>query len=254
MKIHMLGTSTSQGVPVIGCSCEVCQSSDPRDSRLRSSVVVEQDGRYLLFDTGPDLRQQMLAGLIPRIDAVFYTHEHNDHVIGLDDIRPYNFKQKEELPLYGLPRVMDEVERRFSYAFGDGGYPGAPRATKHYITGDESLQLVGMEVTPIHIVHGRLAILGYRVGSMAFITDASAIAEREFQKLQNLDVLIINALRMSQHPAHFSLSEALEVIKQVQPRTSYITHVSHYMGKYEDWASQLPADVFGAYDGLVVEI
>jgi len=254
MKIHILGTGTSQGVPVIGCTCEVCTSDDPRDRRLRSSVVLEQGGRFILMDTGPDLRQQMLAGAIPRIDAVLYTHEHNDHMIGLDDIRPFNFRQQTDLPLYGLPRVVDEVEQRFSYAFGKGSYPGAPRATKHYISGEESLHIAGMHIVPIQVKHGWLDILGYRVDDMAFITDASAIAEEEYHKLQGLDVLIINALRKEQHPAHYSLSEALAVIAELRPRQAYITHISHFMGKYADWTTDLPADVYSAYDGLVVEI
>ena len=254
MRIHLLGTGTSQGVPVIGCTCAVCTSKDTRDARLRSCAVIEDDGVFLLIDTGPDLRQQMLKAAIPRVDAILYTHEHNDHVIGLDDIRPYNFAQKSDLPVYGLPRVVEEVKSRFHYAFAENWYPGAPRAVAYSISGEESINLHGVDVLPIQVMHGRLPILGYRFGKIAFITDASHIDMAELDKLRDLDVLVINALRHEQHPAHFNLAEALAVIKEVSPRRSYITHVSHYMDKYENWAKSLPADVYAAYDGLVVEV
>jgi len=254
MKVHILGTGTSQGVPVIGCRCPVCLSDDSHDNRLRSCIVVEQDGTYLLIDTGPDMRLQMLRADIPRIDAILYTHEHNDHVIGLDDIRPYNFKQKEDLPIYGLPRVIDEVQDRFAYVFAEKRYPGAPQALAHKITGDHSFEVNGIEIIPIHITHGRLPILGYRIGGMAFITDASYIQEAELAKLQNLDVLIINALRHEQHPAHFNLSEALAVIADLGCKRAYITHVSHFMGLQKEWSKMLPNNVRAAYDGMTVRL
>ncbi len=244
MKIHILGTGTSQGVPVIGCDCEVCLSTDLRDKRLRSCVVIEQDGVYLLIDTGPDLRQQMLSAQIPRIDAILYTHEHNDHVVGLDDIRPYNFKQQADMIVYGLPRVIADVTRRFDYAFGDKKYPGAPRAVARSISGDEHISIEGTEVTPIHIHHGRIMILGYRVGGFAFITDASHIEEVELDKLRNLDVLVINALRYEQHHSHFNLEEALETIATLRPRRAYITHMSHYIGLHKNMEKTLPQDVY----------
>lgn len=254
MKIHILGTGTSQGIPVIGCSCEVCKNSDPRDQRLRSCVVVEQEGIFLLIDTGPDLRQQMLNGEIPRVDAVLYTHEHNDHMIGLDDIRPFNFMQKADLPIYGLERVLDEIKKRFAYVFADDKYPGAPCAVTHNISGNEIFYIKNIEIQPINVVHGRLEILGYRIGKFAFVTDASYISDTEIEKLLDLDVLIINALRLQQHPSHFTLEEALDVIRKVNPRRAYITHVSHLMGRVEDWSSSLPPNAYPAYDGLVIEI
>ena len=232
----------------------MCQSTDPKDQRLRSCVVVECDGKYILIDTGPDLRMQMLKGAIPRIDAILYTHEHNDHVIGLDDIRPYNFKQKAELPVYGLPRVLDEVHRRFAYAFDGNGYPGAPKATLHPISGDNTLHICGVDIVPIHVEHGRLPILGYRVGDFGFITDANAVTEKETAKLKGVHTLVVNALHHRQHPAHFNLEEALAFIEKVGPSRAYITHVSHFMGKYADWTQRLPADVFAAYDGLVLDL
>lgn len=254
MKIHLLGTGTSQGVPVIGCACEVCRSTDSKDARLRSCAVIESDDTYLLIDTGPDLRQQMLKARIPRVDAILYTHEHNDHVVGLDDIRPYNFAQKGELPLYGLPRVMQELKDRFKYVFAEKRYPGAPQAIGYNISGQESLHLHGMHIQPIEVIHGRLPILGYRFENIAFITDASALEPSELEKLRGLEVLVINALRHEQHPAHFNLEEALAVIKELKPSRAFITHVSHYMGKYENWVQMLPAEVYPAYDGLVIEV
>lgn len=254
MKVHILGTGTSQGVPVIGCKCLVCTSEDVKNNRLRSCVVIEQDGTYILIDTGPDMRQQMLRADIPRIDAILYTHEHNDHVIGLDDIRPYNFKQNEDLPIYGLERVVKEIKDRFAYVFADKRYPGAPQAVAHSITGDHTFQVNGIKIMPIRVVHGRLPILGYRIGGMAFITDASHIEEAEIEKLQDLDVLIINALRQEQHPSHFNLSEALEIIEKVSCRRAYITHISHYMGLQKEWSKLLPAHVKASYDGLTITL
>lgn len=212
------------------------------------------DGRYILIDTGPDLRMQMLTADIPRVDAILYTHEHNDHVIGLDDIRAYNFKQGTDLPVYGLPRVLDEIHRRFAYAFDGNGYPGAPRATLHPISGDTSIHICGVDIVPIHVDHGVLPILGYRIGDFVFITDANSIADSEIHKLQGVDTLVVNALHHRQHPSHFNLEEALAFIRMVRPRQAYITHVSHYMGVYNEWGRQLPADVFAAYDGLVIDL
>lgn len=254
MKLYILGTGTSQGVPVVGCTCPVCLSEDENDKRLRSSAVFEIDGRYLLIDTSPDFRQQMLKARIPRIDAILYTHEHNDHVIGLDDVRPYNFMQKTEMMLYGLPRVLAEVRKRFAYVFAENKYPGAPSASTNEINGETTVIVDGIEVIPINVIHGRLPILGYRIEDIAYITDASAIDHEEFEKLTGLKVLVINALRMQKHPSHFNLTEALDVIARVSPERAYITHVSHLMGKYKDWTKNLPPNVFGANDGLVIEV
>jgi len=254
VKLHLLGTGTSQGVPVINCNCVACSSSDPVDKRFRSAAVFEINDVFLLVDTGPDLRMQLLKANIPRIDAILYTHEHNDHVIGLDDIRPYNFKQKSDIPIYGQSRVLREIKSRFAYIFSEIKYPGAPGAKAFEISGDETIQIKGIEITPINVLHGRIEILGYRIGNAAFITDASFISDSELKKLQGLDVLVINALRMEQHPAHFNLDEALELIEKVNPKRSFITHVSHLMGKYTDWKERLPQDVYGAYDGIVIEL
>lgn len=254
MKLHLLGTGTSQGVPVLTCDCETCKSTDPRDQRLRSCAVLEVDGKKVLIDTGPDIRQQLLRARIDNIDAIIYTHEHNDHVIGLDEIRPYNFKQKVDMPLYGLPRVMQDVKDRFSYIFAKDRYPGAPMAVARAISDIDVVEVAGLKLRPIDIRHGRLPILGYRYEDMAFITDASEIPSRSMDLLRGLKVLVVNALRLQQHPTHFNLDEALEVIEELAPDRAYITHVSHLMGPFREWTKRLPPNVFGAYDGLVIEV
>lgn len=254
MRVTILGTGTSQGVPVIGCDCEVCLSDDPRDDRLRTSVLIEIDGTNILIDTSPDLRQQMLRYQVSHIDAILYTHEHNDHVIGFDDIRPFNFKQKMDLPFYGMPRVLDDIKDRFKYVFGDSPYPGAPRATLHYLRDAMPFDVMGVGLIPIEVMHGGLPIFGYRVGDFTFITDASYINEDNIEKIKGTKVLIINALRKEKHPSHFKLSEALDVIAKVAPDQAYITHVGHTMGLTKSWEKEIPENVFPAFDGLVIEM
>lgn len=248
MKVTILGTGTSQGIPVIGCECEVCHSDDSRDQRLRCSVLVEVDEVRLLIDTSPDLRQQMLSNKVDRIDAILYTHEHNDHTAGLDDIRPYNFKQGGEMPAYGLPRVLDNLRSRFDYAFTGGAYPGAPRL-KTYEMKDHSEAIFGVEVIPIPIMHGSLPILGYRIHDFAYLTDVSKIQLHGFDKLGDLKLLVIDALRHKKHHSHLTLDEALDIIERLKPDHALLTHISHDMGKCADWERHLPDNVQSAYDG-----
>ncbi len=254
MKITLLGTGTSQGIPVVGCDCSACISTDPRDNRLRSGVLVEIEDANILIDTGPDLRYQMLRNKVKRIDAILYTHEHNDHIIGLDDIRPFNFAQKIDMPLYAMPRVADELENRFGYVFSENQYPGSPRAILHRIESTESFEISGHTVLPIQLMHGNLPILGYRFEDFTFITDASYINNENIQRIVGTKVLIINALQKKNHHSHFSLDQALDLIAQVQPSTAYITHLSHRMGTTSEWEQELPDNVFPAYDGLQISI
>lgn len=255
MQLIFLGTGTSQGIPTVGCSCDVCNSDNPRDKRLRSSVLIRNGNTSLLVDTGPDLRQQLLGNNITDVDAILYTHEHNDHVIGLDDIRPMYFRRRSNIPTYGLKRVHDEIKQRFSYMFGDSVYPGVAQIDTHDIDQHTNpFTIESINIIPIGVHHGKLEILGYRFGQMAYITDASDIDDHQIAKLKGLDVIVINALQRKEHHSHFTLSEALEFISKIGARKAYLTHLSHLMGSSEDIALELPTHVSLAYDGLVVEV
>lgn len=252
MKIIALGTGTSQGVPVIGCQCEVCLSKDIRDKRTRSSIYIESEKTKLLIDIGPDFRSQFLDNQLSTVDAVLITHEHNDHIIGLDDIRAINFTQKKSIPFYMQQRVLDEVKYRFDYAFKASKYPGLPQIDLHLIS-ESVWQYKDLDITPINIMHGRLPILGYRINNMAYITDASVIPDTEWSKLENLDVLIINALRKTPHHSHFTLDEALVAAKRIGANKTYISHISHLMGKAEEWSQELPDNVSPLQDKMILE-
>jgi len=253
MKITLLGTGTSQGVPVVGCHCATCQSNDPRDKRLRTSAYVEAGDVRLLIDAGPDLRQQLLRHDITHIDAVLMTHEHKDHMAGLDDIRPIYFMQEAPMPVYGLQRVLKVIRKDYDYAFKPNPYPGAP-GFQLFPVRDDPFTIKGVEIQPIHVRHLTLPILGYRIGPLAYITDASFIAESELKKLEGLDVLVINALRIKEHYSHFNLEQALAVVKRLQPRRALLTHVSDKMGPYAEIQPMLPENVTLGYDGLTVEL
>ncbi len=253
MKLTFLGTGTSQGIPTIGCDCDVCLSQNSKDNRLRSSVIITQNDTSLLIDTGPDLRQQMLNNSILDIDAILYTHEHNDHVIGLDDIRPLYFRRRSNIPTYGLVRVLDEIKLRFSYMFGDSVYPGVAQIDTHAIHQDtESFKIEHITVTPIGVMHGNLPILGYRFGNIAYITDASSISEEQMKKLSNLEIVVVNALQRKEHHSHFTLEKALNFIETIGAKTGYLTHLSHLMGSHDNISLELPDHVHVAYDGLVI--
>lgn len=252
MQLKFLGTGTSQGVPVIGCQCEVCQSTDPRDNRLRSSALLTTDhGKNILIDCGPDFRQQMLRIDAHAVDAVLLTHEHNDHVIGLDDLRPVIFSQDRAANIYGLTRVLQQVEERFPYAFAKEKYPGAP--TFHLYPVDAEFELFGINIEPIDILHYRLPILGYRFGNLAYITDASHLSEEVKKSLRGMDHLIINCLRREPgHISHFILPEVVQLQKEIQPGMMYLTHINHEFGKYSEENPKLPPGMQMAYDGLEI--
>lgn len=252
MKLTLLGTGTSQGVPVIGCDCAVCTSDDPRDNRLRSAALLTVGDANILIDAGPDLRQQMLRAQVRHLDAILLTHEHNDHVIGLDDIRPFNFRSGRPMAVYALPRVADEVRRRFEYVFGHP-IPGLPRIELLPIDSGQSLRIGTVEIQPIEILHGRLPILGFRCGDLAYLTDVKSVAPEEMPKLAGLKYLVVNALHHRQHPTHLTLAEALEFIAALRPERAWLTHVSHEMGRVRDLEGALPPGVAFGYDGLEID-
>ena len=253
MKLKFLGTGTSQGVPVIGCHCEVCKSTHPKDNRFRSSALVSTDnGEKILIDCGPDFRTQMLNNKEDHVDAVLLTHEHNDHVIGLDDLRPLIFRSKKNMDLYSNKRVGDEVKNRFPYAFADVKYPGAPSFYLHEIEGN--FKLFDTEIIPVEVMHYKISVFGFRFKNLAYITDASYISEKEKEKLKNLDYLILNCIRKEElHPAHFILSQVLELFEELQPKKMYLTHISHHLGIHAETETELPNNVHLSYDGLELE-
>ncbi|MFT7588968.1 MAG: phosphoribosyl 1,2-cyclic phosphate phosphodiesterase [Limisphaerales bacterium] len=250
MKVTLLGTGTSGGVPMIGCSCAVCTSKDPKDHRLRTSALIETaQGKRILIDCGPDFRQQMLRAEIGDIDAVLFTHEHKDHTGGIDDLRAINFIQKKSVPIYAEQNVLDALRRQYDYVFAPNPYPGIPRIDLQEIT-DEPFSLFGIEILPIRVMHGNLPVLGFRIGDFTYVTDASFIGEAQKVKIIGTKALVVNALRLKEHVSHFNLNEALDLLSELKPDSAYLTHVSHQMGRYETISSQLPETVQLGYDGL----
>ena len=254
MKLTFLGTGTSQGVPVIACDCGVCLSADIRDKRLRSSVMITINNLNYLIDCGPDFRQQMLREEIQDIRAILFTHEHKDHIAGMDDVRAFNFKHQKDMDVYCDMNVQKALLREFPYVFSDNKYPGVPEVNIHQINSNESFNIDGNLFTPIEVMHYKLPVLGFRVNDLTYITDAKTISRKEIEKIKGTRVLVINALRISEHISHFNLNEALSFINEVKPEVAYLTHVSHLMGRSEDVEKQLPDQVILAYDGLQVDI
>ena len=253
IKVTFLGTGTSQGIPMIACSCDVCQSNDTRDKRLRVSLHLEINGRSFVIDTGPDFRQQMLREKITHLDAVLFTHEHKDHTAGLDDIRGFNYAQKSVIPIYAQARVIEQLKREFSYAFDEIKYPGVPDLQIHEID-EHPFDIFDVSFLPIPVKHFMLDIFGFRIQDFTYITDANHISEETMAKLVGTKVLVLNALRKENHISHFNLSEALEIIEKIKPEKAYLTHLSHQMGKHEVVQKELPEQVFLAYDGLKISI
>lgn len=249
MKITFLGTGTSQGVPVIACECETCLSTDPHDKRLRTSLLLETEAVTLLFDAGPDFRQQMLREKVKKLDAIIITHEHKDHIAGMDDVRAFNYKSQEAIDIYAEERVQKAIKREFSYVFAEHQYPGIPKMRLNTIN-DFSFNIRGIDIIPIRVRHMNLEIYGFRIGNFAYITDASYIPESSKEKLIGVKYLVINALRKEKHISHFSLREAINVIKEISPRKAFITHISHQMGLAKNVSEELPAGIMLAYDGL----
>ncbi|GHA78154.1 MBL fold metallo-hydrolase [Pontibacter akesuensis] len=253
MKITLLGTGTSQGVPVIGCTCEVCRSVDYRDKRLRVSVHIELDGKSIIIDSGPDFRQQVLRERIKTLDALVFTHEHKDHTSGLDDIRAYNFMQRKDMPLYGEERVLEQLKREFAYIFADSRYPGIPQVQLYPIT-NEPFEIEGITITPIRVMHYKLPVFGFRIGDFSYITDVNYIAPEELEKIRGSKVIVLDALRPEPHISHYSLAEAVQVLEELQPEKAYLTHISHLMGLHREVEEQLPGFIRLGYDGLRIEL
>ncbi len=248
-----LGTGTSQGVPVIGCQCEVCQSLDFRDKRLRTSVHVEVNGVSLVIDTGPDFRQQMLREQIDRLDAVIFTHEHKDHTAGLDDVRAFNFKQKADIPLYARNQVIHQLQQEFSYAFAEKKYPGVPQITTHEIDG-EPFTVEGVKIIPLDVIHYKLPVYGFRIGDFTYITDASIIPEEAMKKIKGSKILVLNALQKQDHISHFTLAEAIDIANEVGADKTYFIHLSHRMGTHAAIENELPENILIAHDGLTLKL
>ncbi len=253
MKVTFLGTGTSQGIPIIACDCEVCRSADEKDHRLRSSVMIEDEGTTIVIDTGPDFRYQMLREGVKKLDAVVFTHAHRDHTAGLDDIRAFNYIQKKDMDIYVDQNTLDTLKSQFDYIFAPSPYPGIPKINIHMIE-DRPFRVQNMELTPIEVKHYKLPVLGFRIKGFTYITDANYISEQEMEKIYGSEVLVLNALRKSTHISHFNLEEAIDLVNRVKPRQAYFTHISHQLGKHRDISPELPENVFLAYDRLQIEL
>ena len=254
MKITILGSGTSQGVPMIACDCHVCKSEDARDQRLRSSIMISQNGENHVIDSGPDFRQQMLKYKVKTLSSILFTHEHKDHVAGLDDVRGFNYKESRNMEVFCTDRVEEALKREFHYIFSVNKYPGVPLLNINNISVDNFILPGGIEVQPIQIMHYMMPVLGFRFGDFTYITDAKTISKKELEKVKGTKTLIVNALHQKEHISHFNLEEALEFIREVNPEKTYLTHVSHTFGTFEEIQKMLPQNVFVAYDGLVLDV
>ncbi|MBN1253280.1 MAG: MBL fold metallo-hydrolase [Bacteroidales bacterium] len=253
MKVTFLGTGTSQGVPVIACECDVCKSKDSKDKRLRSSIMIEINDKTIVIDTGPDFRQQMLRENVKKLDAILFTHEHKDHIAGLDDIRAFNYIHKKPMDIYAEQRVHEALKREYAYVFAEFKYPGIPEMEMHVID-NKTIKICGIDVTPIRVMHYKLPIFGFRIKDFSYITDTNSISDVEKNKIIGSKIIVINALRKKKHISHFNLQEALNFIDEIKPEMAYLTHISHLMGLQADVELELPENVKFAYDGLKIEI
>jgi len=253
MEITFLGTGTSQGVPVIACNCDVCLSENARDKRLRSSILIKEKKKVIVIDTGPDFRQQMLRENVQQLDAVLFTHEHKDHVAGLDDVRAFNFKQKKPMNIYATKQVQDALKREFHYAFAASKYPGVPNLMLNTIE-KNVFDIENVKVLPIDVWHHKMPVKAYRINNFTYITDASRIESKELDKIRGSEIIVINALRKEEHISHFTLSEALNLLDELKPKKAYLTHISHLLGKHNAIQKELPNFVKIAHDGLKIKL
>ena len=252
-KLTILGSGTSQGVPVIACDCKVCSSTDTKDNRTRTSVLIHINGENHVIDTGPDFRVQMLRENVQSLKSVIFTHEHKDHIAGLDDVRPFNFKEKRSMNVYASERVEQALLREYHYIFAANKYPGVPNVNLSLFKNEKFEIDKGIELVPIEVLHFKLPVFGFRIGDITYITDAKTISEKEKEKIKGSNILIINALRLEPHMSHFNLDEALAFIEEVKPLRAYLTHISHLFGTHAEIESELPHNVHMAYDGLSLD-
>ena len=252
MKITFLGTGSSLGVPIIGCKCNVCKSNDSRDKRMRASVLIEVENKNIVIDAGPDFRSQMLLfNPAARLDAILITHSHRDHIAGLDDIRPFNFLQNKDIPLFANKETISEIFQLFSYSFVENSNGGIPKFNIIEIE-DKDFFFQNIRITPIQIFHNK-PILGFRIGDFAYLTDIKSIDDIEKQKLKNLKVLVLSALRFTEHSYHFSLQNALDLVQEILPQQAYLTHLGHSLGTYSELSANLPSNVYVSYDGFQID-
>lgn len=253
MKITFLGTGTSQGVPVIACRCEVCNSKNIKDKRLRTSILIETDGNTIVVDTGPDFRQQMLREDIRDLDAVLFTHAHKDHVAGLDDVRSFNFISKKPMDVFCSSQVLESLKKEFSYIFSGVEYPGIPKVNINII--DDSIFHVNQtKIIPIKALHYKLPVLGFRIKNFVYLTDLNTISEQEKEKMHDADVIVLDSLRKEPHISHLCLEESLELLKELKPKKAYLIHISHLMGLHDNVNKELPENVQLSYDGLKINL
>lgn len=253
MKITFLGTGTSQGIPVIACDCDICISKDTRDKRLRTSILIETQGKVIVIDSGPDFRYQMLRANVQHLDAIVFTHEHKDHVAGMDDVRAFNYKQQSEIQVYAHERVQEALKREYAYIFSHIKYPGIPLIHLHEIT-NKAFNIGEVTLQPIEVMHFKLPIFGFRIGDFTYITDAKTVSEEEKEKIRGSKVVVINALQREKHISHFTLAEAIAFATEIGAEETYFTHLSHKMGKHDSVSKELPNGVYLAYDGLTLNL
>ncbi len=252
MIFTFLGTGTSQGVPMIGCACSVCTSPDPKDKRLRCSVLVQSENTTFVIDAGPDFRQQMLHHQVKKLDAVLFTHEHKDHIAGLDDVRAYNYLSGKAMEVFGTVNVQEALKREFFYVFSGQSYPGIPKLNLNTIE-NKSFKIGDIPIVPIEVRHMNMPVFGFRINDFTYITDANAISEVEKKKIEGSRYLVLNALRIEKHPSHFTLDEAIDLIHELKPEKAWLTHMSHQMGRHKDVNKMLPPGIECAFDGLRIE-
>lgn len=253
MQITFLGTGTSQGVPIIACNCEICQSDDTRDKRLRSSILIEEKGKTFVIDTGPDFRQQMLRENVKKMDAIIFTHEHKDHTAGFDDIRAFNYVSKKKMEVYASANVQEAIKREFAYIFSSFKYPGIPEINLHLLE-NKLTTIDGVDFMPIEVMHYKLPVFGFRINDFTYITDANYISDKEKEKIKGSKVIVLNALRRETHISHFTLEQAIELVHELKPEKAYFTHISHQLGLHADVAKELPSNIELAYDGLKIQL